>query len=285
MTLTPLEQSVLNYNLFGEAGDLPDVVHCETIEARSVLHDWELAQHRHGRLHQVLLVEAGGGSAVLEGERHALGAMRAVNVPMGCIHSFTFTPGTEGWVVTLASEILDDTLEHSDELRRVLARPGVFAADRGLRTAMKGIFAEHAGRDFARAQILQSLSGLVARCLLQGGAAAASDSAPDPRFRRFEELLEAHFADHWAVADYANELGMTPVHLSRLTRAATGRTASRLIEERLVREARRNLVYTGLPVSTIAYTLGFNDPAYFSRMFSRVTGLSPRAFRQRMSLS
>src|SRR5262245_60315780 len=35
------------YNLFGEAGDLPDVVHCETIPSRSVLHDWKLAPHRH----------------------------------------------------------------------------------------------------------------------------------------------------------------------------------------------------------------------------------------------
>ena len=43
--------SILNYNLFGETGDLPDVVHCETIEVRSLLHDWEFAPHRHARLH------------------------------------------------------------------------------------------------------------------------------------------------------------------------------------------------------------------------------------------
>ena len=48
---------ILNYNLFGESRDLPDVVHCETIEARSRLHNWEFAPHRHARLHQVLLLE------------------------------------------------------------------------------------------------------------------------------------------------------------------------------------------------------------------------------------
>ena len=51
---------------------------------------------------------------------------------------------------------------------------------------------------------------------------------------------------------------------------------------RIVREARRNLVYTNLPVSTIAYALGFNDPAYFSRLFSVATGLSPRSFRDKV---
>jgi AraC family transcriptional activator of pobA len=55
-----------------------------------------------------------------------------------------------------------------------------------------------------------------------------------------------------------------------------------LIEARLMREARRQLAYTSLPVSTIAYTLGFGDPAYFSRVFGRVEGLSPRAFRERL---
>ena len=83
------------------------------------------------------------------------------------------------------------------------------------------------------------------------------------------------------MSDYARNLAVTPTHLSRVTRAATGLSASRLIEERIIREARRNLVYTNLPISTIAYELGYDDPAYFSRVFSRATGMSPRAFRTR----
>ena len=64
------------YNLFGEQGDLPDVVHCETIASRSVLHDWTLAVHRHARLHQVLLIERGGGEATLDGRVVPLKPMR-----------------------------------------------------------------------------------------------------------------------------------------------------------------------------------------------------------------
>jgi AraC family transcriptional activator of pobA len=95
-------------------------------------------------------------------------------------------------------------------------------------------------------------------------------------------LLEQHFLRHWTVSDYAAALSITPTHLSRLTRSATGHAASHLILERVIREARRNLVYTNLPVSTIAYTLGFNDPAYFSRLFSGATGLSPKSFRDKI---
>lgn len=278
-----LERSVVNCNLFGESGDLPDVVHCETIEARSRLHDWELGRHRHGRLHQVLLIEEGGGAAHIEDRNYPLAPMRGVNVPIGCIHGFSFVPGTVGWVVTLAAETIDAATEETDPLRRAIARPALFTAPQDMRVLMAAIFAEYDGRAFARAQMLRSQSGmllaLVARCL-QDELPAAPEPETDPRFARFEALIEVHYAEHWSVSDYARALGMTPVHLSRIARAATGQPASRVIEERVIREARRNLVYTDLPVSTVAYALGFADPAYFSRTFSRATGMSPRRFRE-----
>jgi AraC family transcriptional activator of pobA len=97
--------------------------------------------------------------------------------------------------------------------------------------------------------------------------------------QRFVELIELHFLEHWQVRDYAEALSISTTHLSRLTRATTGHSALRLIEARLMREARRNLAYTNLSVSTIAYSLGYTDPAYFTRAFKRDSGLSPRAFR------
>lgn len=285
MQETPANRTVQTYNLFGEAGDLPDVVHCETIAARSVLHEWEFAPHRHARLHQILLIESGGGQATLEGRAHALRPMRVVNVPVGHVHGFSFKPGTQGWVLTVAAEMLDEVLTPSEGLRRVLAHSTVVRGTPPMRLAMRQIFAEFAGRDFARAHILRALSaaliGLVARELAAQGSMPGGVVKSD-LVRRFEALLEQHFLRHWTVSDYAAALSVTSTHLSRLTRAATGHSASHLILDRVIREARRNLVYTNLPVSTIAYALGYNDPAYFSRLFSGATGLSPRGFRDKI---
>lgn len=278
-------QAIQVYNLFGERGDLPDIVHCETIAARSVLHDWEFAPHRHARLHQILLLESGGGQATVEGHVHRLGPMRIINVPVGSVHGFRFVAGAQGWVLTIAAEVLDEVLLPTEGLRAVLGEPAVARASPLMRATMKQIFAEFAGRDFARAHLLRSLAGtlfgVVAREL------ANREQSGDPAFRsgllqRFQELVEQHYLQHWSVSQYAAALSVTPTHLTRVARAATGHSASRVILNRVVREARRNLVYTNLPVSTIAYALGFNDPAYFSRIYAAATGFSPRGFRDRV---
>jgi AraC family transcriptional regulator, transcriptional activator of pobA len=275
------KSSIQVYNLFGEQGDLPDVVHCETIVSRAALHDWTLAVHRHARLHQVLLIERGGGEATLDGRIYLLKPMTMVNVPVGNVHGFNFVPATQGWVLTIAAEVLDETLLATEGLRAALSHGAVVRGTREIRTLMQQIFAEHAGRRFGRAHVLRALSaaliGLVAREL--AGESGVSGTADSELFRRFEALLEEHHLKRWSVADYAKALSVTPTHLNRVTRAATGDTASHLILNRLIREARRNLVYTNLPVSTIAYALGFDDPAYFSRVYAAATGLSPRAFR------
>lgn len=274
-----------NFNLFGEHADLPDVVHCETIAARSQLHDWEFAPHRHARLHQVLLLRTGAGMVTLDGTDHALAAMTVVNVPAGIVHGYSFAPGTDGLVVTFATEMLDQSLHPSEGLRPVLARATLLSqADTGLVHSMDQIASIFAARDFARAQMLRALVALLLGQI--AGAmmlTAPRDAAAEPAMlTRFQTLLDENFTRHWSVADYARALAISPTHLTRLARVATGQPASALIEERLVREARRNLVYTNLSVSQIAYALGFDDPAYFSRVFTRAMGLSPRAFRQRL---
>lgn len=277
--------AIRSYGLFGETANLPDPLHIETIAARSALHDWELAPHRHVRLHQLLLLRSGSGRLHLEGEALPLGPMSLVNVPPGAVHAFAFERGTQGWVATLADDLIEQLLPPAGEERRALSQGGVYAAGDALPPLLAQIMAEFEGDAPSRALLLQGLCA----ALLGHAARAAIRAAPSERdspssalLRRFEAQVDRHLLERRSVAAHARALAVSPTHLSRVVRAATGQPASRLIEARLMREARRQLAYTSLPVTTIAYTLGFADPAYFSRVFSRVEGLSPRAFRERL---
>jgi AraC family transcriptional activator of pobA len=85
-----------------------------------------------------------------------------------------------------------------------------------------------------------------------------------------------------SVAHYAKALNVTAARLRAACIEVTGKTPTRVLEERLVLEAKRNLTYTNMTVAQIAYYLGFTDPAYFSRFFSKLAGESPAAFRRRV---
>lgn len=279
---------IRSYALFGESGELPDVLHCETIAARSALHGWELAPHRHARLHQLLLLTRGGGQVRLESGVISLAPRMLVNVPAGDVHAFRFVPGTDGWVVTLPDERLADArgpLGAIGATAAPLAQACVTGAERAIERTMAAIAREFGGRAEARALALRGLALQLLALAARAVAATAPVAAELPAsnlLRRFERLLDTHALEHWSIAAYARALAVSPTHLSRVTRAATGRSASRLVDERVMREARRNLVFSSLPIKSVAYALGFADPAHFSRRFTQVVGCSPRAFRQRL---
>jgi AraC-like DNA-binding protein len=96
---------------------------------------------------------------------------------------------------------------------------------------------------------------------------------------RFQALLEERFRRLHRVADYAGLLALTPGHLNQLTKAATGQTASALIDARLILEAKRLLAHSDATVAEMADELGFADASYFGRHFRRHVGQPPGAFR------
>ena len=101
--------------------------------------------------------------------------------------------------------------------------------------------------------------------------------------RRFEEELRAHYMRERQVAFYAGRLCVTPKYLSAVVRQQTGRTAQACIETYVVTESKALLLSTDLSVQQIADRLNFPSQSVFGKYFKRATGLSPRAFRNRMS--
>jgi AraC family transcriptional activator of pobA len=98
---------------------------------------------------------------------------------------------------------------------------------------------------------------------------------------RFRRLIEDAFRRDWSLADYAAALNVSQSRLRNACVSVTEQSPMQIVHARIMLEAKRQLRYTTAAVSEIAYALGFDDPAYFTRFFSQRTGISPRTFRSR----
>lgn len=92
---------------------------------------------------------------------------------------------------------------------------------------------------------------------------------------RFRTAIDRDRGRLRRVSEYAMRLGCTPGHLNHLCREHAGCSAGSMIRQRVMLEARRLLLHSGLDANGIAMRLGFEDPAYFSRFVRREAGLTP----------
>lgn len=102
---------------------------------------------------------------------------------------------------------------------------------------------------------------------------------PDTTIIKFKQLIEDHFVTQKNVSSYAEMLNMNPSCLNELSKRTTGITAGELIRNRVIDETKKLLYSSSISGKEIAFQLGFDDPAYFSRFFRKYTGLTLKEFR------
>jgi YesN/AraC family two-component response regulator len=95
---------------------------------------------------------------------------------------------------------------------------------------------------------------------------------------RFMEHLNNHFATKKLVSDYADDLCISPNYLNTIIKKATGFPASHHIQQCIIREAKCRALRSGVMMKEIAYDLGFNDLAHFSKFFKNYSGSSFSSF-------
>ena len=101
----------------------------------------------------------------------------------------------------------------------------------------------------------------------------------EPLLAEVFTVIDRRLGEPLSLRDVAQEVGMTPGHLTTVVRRRTGRTVQEWIIERRMAEARSLLSDTELSVAEIARRVGMADPGYFSRQFRRTHGTSPREWR------
>jgi AraC family transcriptional activator of pobA len=218
----------------------------------------------------------------------------AILVPATVAHGFRFRPAvTDGWVMTFTEDVAEAMGDRRGEalarLKGLAAEPVVPLGEPERARLCKLAVELHEERFLARAGFRIAMRGLlaliaveVARLAASRARAGADAIALEPTGATVDalrKLVEEHFHKERQLAFYADKLAMTVDRLNDHVKRATGVTAGHLIRQRVLTEAKRQLVFTSQPIHEIAYDLAFSDPSHFARFFRKQTGTTPHEFR------
>lgn len=266
-----------------------DWLHCEPLARRGEPLNWTIPAHRHEGLHQLQYLARGRAVATLDGVPHKLLAPAVLLLPPGCVHAFAYQPRSEGQQVSVPSQRLEQAFADAPALAAMMATTSLVQGEAARAqsahlVAMSAALAqEFEGSAPGRSEALQAHLVLWVTWLLRRAAPVPAQEARralrDTLVQRFRALVELHLRRHQALGFYATQLKVTPDHLSRSCRSVSGLSALDLLHERMLLEAQRLLAYTDAAVAEVARDLGFDDPSYFSRFFSRRAGQSPQDWR------
>jgi len=221
----------------------------------------------------------GQGRITVGGVTRGYGAHNAVFIPAGVMHAFDASAQTYGAAVFFGRGSTIALPETPMHLRVRDAAPQAELSGI-IDNIQRELESDRPGSDRAAQHHIGLLSVWMER---NTGFSADARKKPDAARRlaaRYTDLLEKEFRSGKGVADYAAELGVTPTHLTRVCNQTCGRSASDLLHDRVIYEARKLLSETKLPIVRISEALGFTSAAYFTRAFQHRTGKTPSAFRR-----
>lgn len=261
-------------------------LHLEALEDRTRPADWNIRPHTHTGLSHLFHITHGGGVMSADAMRLPFQAPCLMVVPSNVVHGFAYETETRGAVLTVSDAYRDELVRREAELRRVFAQP------RTLALGDEQVFTEaldRLGRELAwsapghAAAVEALLITLLVETLRLTHHAEVGDepraSGQAALVARFRALMEERYRSETRVDAYALALNVSTRQLRAACLRAAGATPGRMIQDRLLLEAKRILLYTNMSVAEAAYYLGYEDPAYFTRTFTKNWGCSPRAFR------
>jgi|EP01034_Spumella_vulgaris_P027027 AraC family transcriptional activator of pobA len=287
----PARPDVPQFGLYGEQtrGDSAEFVHIELIETRSRVHHWHIENHTHSGLFQVLFLFGGEVRASINGAVWECRAPAAITIHPSVVHGFDFSAEAHGYVLTVDQNVLFAAGgSHGDLYSPLFVEPLALDLSSApecarLEPLLRQLLEEAAWPQHGHTLMLEWLARsallLLVRLHAQRRFADQSGRSDFELFSRFRAQVEQHYKEQWQVGQYAEALRATPTRLNRLCLKLSGKSAFDIAQDRLMLEACRKLTYLPASIASIAYELGFQDPAYFSRLFKKRVGLTPKAFR------
>lgn len=235
------------------------------------------------------LVEKGEGRGLIDFKECRFACGDIFLIQPGQAHRFICSKDVEGWMLFADSsfvghvekDIFDNFLLFASSVRingQRMKELGLVASI--LAGRMDGV-ADELARITVR-RLAETFIGMTAEAVDEVGLRQTRHSRRHVEIiLSFRRLLAERLAVNRSPSYYASLLNISPVYLNEVVKDVTGISATLYIKNEVVLQAKRMLVYTDLAVKEISSRLGIDDYAYFSRLFTQATGISPSMFRRK----
>jgi len=248
----------------------------------------------HGHdFYMVLFIQKGGGTHTIDFVNYPITPQTLYFLTPGQVHYWHLEAGTEGYVFFFDSDfylfrypkrLYEYPFFHSNQYKPVLQ---LQEKQQFVCELIENMWEESHGDYPNREEVFLSYLNILlekSSRFYKKDALKNVSNTNLAKIREFELSINEHFKTKKSVAEYADILCITANHLNALCKKTINKTASQLIQERIITEAKRLLIHSDMSIKEIAYHLSFDDTSYFSRYFKKSTQETPEGFRKQHSL-
>lgn len=243
----------------------------------------ESTPHTHDHFMIVFLFE-GSSTHSIDFVEYAVRAPALLFIGTGQVHRHIRSQSATSYVISFTSDFI--LISSPDFLAHLFNTPQVTLTDSEFKRLMP--FAELLFKEYQigveESRVWRNLlMAFLEKCEYELHKYHAHDKEHyNILFQDFVRLVNEHYKTKPKVSEYASLLYITPGHLNDVIKEVTGRNAKSVIDDRRILEAKRLLYWTGKPVKEIAWELGFDDAAYFTRFYKKQTGELPTNFQNQV---
>jgi AraC family transcriptional regulator, transcriptional activator of pobA len=279
--------SVLNLKTFHKEKDQRPGFYIKTFREHKAEHPFVMSPHSHD-FYLITLFTKGSGTHTIDFTTYNVKPGNVFFMSPGQMHAWQLSDETDGYVLFFNSSFY--TMDREE--RRITNFPfynttqlnAVELTSSQLKPTLEFIHlleSESRAHSSFQHSILRSLLDALLYKLFSFFQSRSLSSSDIPLISKIELLIDQFYIEHKPASFYADRLNISPQKMNVHTRSFLNKTVTELLNERLLNEAKRLLVYTEKSVSEIAYELNFNDNSYFTKFFKRLEKQTPEQFRKR----
>ncbi|RFC55530.1 helix-turn-helix domain-containing protein [Brumimicrobium aurantiacum] len=238
--------------------------------------------HKHNSYFEIIYLTKGSGFHTIDTVEYEIKTPVVFTIRKEQVHFWDIHSLPEGYVVIIKKSFVENCLDA--EIKRLIselsAQTCLFPSSTLIDEIFKLLCDEVKGKSLANRAIIEGLLKALLAKLLESSTPNSSPQGKNTIFRKFVALLENDQEVANKVSFYAGKLNTTPQNLNAICRKEIGESASTVLSEHLINEAKRRLIYTNDTVSEIGNKLGFKDNSHFTKYFKRYVDLTPSQFRK-----